>query len=117
MKSGPLSRKGLKSWKRGCRNKHAAQICQYACVLKHIYRNNVRQHFESIGPALGEGPLIGRPAAGVLKVWPRRGAYPTVIGLRNSIRRSISLLRGIAVNAVTARAGDIIPIMWRAFGH
>src|SRR5271166_6573782 len=76
------------------------------CANAHLSQ----QTFGNILKTLGEGPLIGRPAAGVLKVWPRRGAYPTVSGLRNSIR---SLLRGIAVNAVTARAGDIIPIMWR----
>jgi hypothetical protein len=54
-----------------------------------------------IGPALGEGPLIERPAD-VLKVWPTR---EPIHGwrLRNSIRSSSSLLRGIAVNAVAAR--------------
>src|SRR4029077_7295683 len=94
MKSGPLSRKGLKSWKRGCRNNHAAHICQYACVLKHIYRNNVRQHFKSIGPALVEWPPH-RP--------PRRrgdsvadvGANPTIATGAIVIRCSISLLRGL----------------------
>src|SRR6476660_9414395 len=51
-----------------------------------------------IGPALGEGPLIERPAD-VLKVWPAREPIQGC-HLRNSIRSWISLLRGIVINAV-----------------
>ena len=59
-----------------------------------------------IGPALGEGPLIDRPAD-VLKVWPTRELIQR-LPPAHSIRFSISLLQGIVVNPVADRGSGFV---------